>query len=964
MGCSITRKVINIIMKTNSIRTILAILLAVFSFTATTCHGDVEDPLTTEERAWLNENNGKIRLGPDPHAPPLDFFDESGHYKGLTADYVRLIEKKLGFRFEIVRMGAWDDLLKSAKKKEIDVICAAKWTPERDKYLLFTKPFIHIPEVIITRETFKKSVSIEELRNIKVTMVEGYAVFEIVSKRYPWLDIETSKNDLDGLLKVSFNRCDAMIIDLTMASYLIEKEGIGNLRVAGYSDIVIDLGFASRRDLPILNSILEKGLALVTEQERNSIYSTWIHLEVKNFYASRRFWLIISGILGIPSIAIVVILVWNRTLRHLVEQRTAKLEESNVLLRAGEKQIHKLSHAVKYSSATIMITDIEGNIEYSNPMFAQLTGYSIEEAISNNPRILQSGETPPEVYEELWSTIKSGNEWNGELCNKKKGGELYWVKISISPVKGAEGDIINFVAVMDDITERKRTEEALKQTTAMLTNVLDSTPDMIFVKDMELRTVMCNKAFAAAVGGKPEDLLGKTDIGNGWDPELVQGNPDKGIRGFENDDRDALSGRVVHNPADLANVGNKVLVFDTKKIPLYDSDGSVIGVLGIARDVTDRNKMEEALLQSEKLKSIGAITAGISHEFNNLLAIISGNVHILKKIYKEDKVLTDALSIIMKATSDGADISSNMLKFTKTRSDTKEFVSSDIKGLIMHSIDFTKPRWKNKAQAEGIDYKIDTEGMKSIPSIMCKPAEIREIFINLTNNALDAMPEGGRISFSTWSSDDTVFVIVSDTGGGMSEEVKKNIFDPFYSTKGVEGTGLGMSMVYGIVNRHGGKIEVESEVGKGSTFTMQFPATNKSISQIEAPDTEQETNVKDLRILVVDNEVAICNILDKFLSSSGHNVKVVDNGADAISIMKTEDFDLVLCDLSMSDVYGIEVIITTNERDKRPKLGIITGWEEMLKKGKNIKFDFILKKPFNLSVLTKYINVEFGVKGR
>ncbi len=957
-------KVVNIIKKMNGIRIILAILLAGFSFTSTTvCHGDVEDPLTTEERAWLNENDGKIRLGPDPNAPPLDYFDESGHYKGLTADYVRLIEKKLGFRFEIVRMDTWDDLLKSAKKKEIDVICAAKWTPERDKYLLFTKPFINVPEVIITRKAFKGPVSIEELRDLKVTMVEGYAVFEIVSKKYPWLDIETSNNDLDGLLKVSFNRCDAMIIDLTMASYLIEKEGIGNLRVAGYSDIIIDLGFASRRDLPILNSILEKGLALVTEQERDSIYSTWTHLEVDYFYGSRKFWLIISAILGIPSIAIVIILVRNRTLRHLVEQRTAKLEESNALLRTGEKQIHKLlSHAVKYSSATIIITDTEGNIEYLNPMFTQLTGYSTEETIGKNPRILKSGETPPEVYKELWDTIKSGNEWKGELCNKKKNGELYWEHASISPVKDDKGVITNFIAVKDEFTERKKMEAELKKAMGMLTNVLDSTPDMIIVKDMELRTVMCNKAFAATVGKKPDDLLGNTDIENGWDPELVHGSPEKGIRGFENDDRDALSGRVVHNPADLVNVGDKVLVFDTKKIPLYDPDGSIIGILGVSRDVTDRNKMEEALFQSEKLMSIGTITAGISHEFNNLLAIITGNVQLLKEIYKDDKVLTGALSTIMKAARDGTEISSNMLKFTKTSQNIKEFVPSDIRGLIMHSLDFTKPRWKNEAQANGIDYKIDTGNMKSVPSIMCKPAEIREIFINLTNNALDAMPEGGSISFSTWCSDNTVFVVVSDTGEGMSEEVKKNIFDPFFSTKGVEGTGLGMSMVYGIVNRHGGRIEVESKIGKGSTFTIQFPATNKNTSQIEAPDTEQKTNVKGLRILVVDDEVAICNILDKFLSRSGHNVKVVDNGADAISIIKTEDFDLVLCDLSMPDVYGFEVIITINKLDKRPKLGIITGWEEVINKEKNIKFDFVFKKPFELSMLTQYINAEFGVK--
>ncbi|MCP5002697.1 MAG: HAMP domain-containing histidine kinase [Planctomycetes bacterium] len=194
-------------------------------------------------------------------------------------------------------------------------------------------------------------------------------------------------------------------------------------------------------------------------------------------------------------------------------------------------------------------------------------------------------------------------------------------------------------------------------------------------------------------------------------------------------------------------------------------------------------------LQSEKLKSIGTITAGIAHEFNNILAIISGNVQLLEATYKDLGELTNTLCIIRKATLDGAEISRKMLKFTKTNQDTKEFVSFDIGELINQSIDFAMPRWKNMAQVKGINYQIDKEGMRGVQFIMCNPTEIREIFINIINNALDAMPDGGCLSFSTWCKEDTVFVDISDTGKGMSEEVTKKVFDPFFTTRRPEGTG-------------------------------------------------------------------------------------------------------------------------------------------------------------------------------
>jgi len=201
-------------------------------------------------------------------------------------------------------------------------------------------------------------------------------------------------------------------------------------------------------------------------------------------------------------------------------------------------------------------------------------------------------------------------------------------------------------------------------------------------------------------------------------------------------------------------------------------------------------------------------------------------------------------------------------------------------------------------------------------------------------------------------------ITFADNGEGMSGEVKKNIFDPFFTTKTAVGTGLGMSMAYGIVSRHGGRMEVESEAGRGSVFTLQIPAAAKADSPEESPEKKQEIKSNSLCILVVDDNEEICNILDKFFSNKGHLVRTVDNGREAIILTKVTDYDLVLCDMAMPEVFGYDVIKALNKLEKRPKIGIITGWEGKLMPldDEELKVDFIIKKPFNLSELTSHIN--------
>jgi len=386
----------------------------------------------------------------------------------------------------------------------------------------------------------------------------------------------------------------------------------------------------------------------------------------------------------------------------------------------------------------------------------------------------------------------------------------------------------------------------------------------------------------------------------------------------------------------------------------------------IISDISERKRMEEALIQSEKLKSIGFMTAGISHEFNNILNIIGGFVELLQVDYKGDSKLIKTLSTIEESVDDGAKITNNMLEFTKTSKDTSSSVCSDICENIKQAMDFTMPRWKNQAFSKGINYDLVTVGIKSVPSILCNPVEIREVFINIIVNSLDAMPDGGTLSFRTWSKDDTVFVSITDTGVGMTEDVKRNVFDPFFTTKSPEGTGLGMSTAYSKVVRNGGNIKVHSEVGSGSRFTLQFPATTEIVSPEVSHVPDRRITIRKLHILIIDDNKDILEIMNNVLNRGGHTVKTVDNGVKAIELARKEDFDLVLCDLLMLDLHGYEVIKTINRLGKIPKIGIMTGWGENPKSDDDVEFkaDFILKKPFKHAELAGHITDLFGVDSK
>jgi len=263
----------------------------------------------------------------------------------------------------------------------------------------------------------------------------------------------------------------------------------------------------------------------------------------------------------------------------------------------AEEEILKLSKAVEQNPASIFITDLNGDIEYVNPKFCNLTGYTKEEAIGKNPRILKSDNIPKEYYAELWKTILAGHEWRGELQNKKKNGELYWESALISPIINENQKITHFIAIKEDVTERKQAEAERVRQTGLITSLLDSIPDIIFFKDTQGVYLGCNPPFAEFVGKSKNEIIGKTDY------DLFDNETARSFRSFDNVMLQQKISR--HNEEWITYPDGRKKLIDTLKTPYWASDGSLIGILGISRDITKRKEAEDALqLSSEKWEAI------------------------------------------------------------------------------------------------------------------------------------------------------------------------------------------------------------------------------------------------------------------------------------------------------------------------------------------------------------------------
>jgi PAS domain S-box-containing protein len=285
--------------------------------------------LTEAERAWLKAHP-TVRLTPDPDFPPVEFF-EKGRFSGIAADYVEILQEKLGIRFDIREVDSWSTSVKQTKARENDVWSAVAVTPERENYMLFSAPYIESPAVIIVRDDIKDALKVSDLAGLKVAVIKNYAIGALMRQAHPEMTFEDVPDAVSGLKRLSFGSLDAFIVNLAIASHTIKANSITNLRVAGDAGPVLSWRFAVRKDWPILRDLIDKALSTVTAEENHAIRHKWIALEHSGFRIDRTF--VIWAAIIFVSMLFIGVLLWNRSLRQIVESRTAALRESENRIR-------------------------------------------------------------------------------------------------------------------------------------------------------------------------------------------------------------------------------------------------------------------------------------------------------------------------------------------------------------------------------------------------------------------------------------------------------------------------------------------------------------------------------------------------------------------------------------------------------------------------------------------------------
>ena len=463
--------------------------------------------------------------------------------------------------------------------------------------------------------------------------------------------------------------------------------------------------------------------------------------------------------------------------------------------------LSKLFQALQQSPMSVIITDREGTIEYVNPEFTKVTGYTTEEAIGQNPRILKSGRTPPELYEELWQTITAGGVWRGELLNKKKNGELYWELASIGAVKEGE-KLTNFVAVKEDITARR--------------------------------------------------------------------------------------------------------------------------------------EMEEQLRQSQKMQVVGQLTGGIAHDFNNLLAIVIGNVQLLReRLGSDDAKAREYLDDALWSARRGGELTHRLLAFARKQ---------PLKPSVIDLNDVVRGMSELLRRTLGARIHIEESLAADVWKAVADRGELERVIVNLAVNSRDAMPTGGTLCLETRNAlldedyceqyeevrpGEYVLLAVTDTGAGMPPEIVQRVFEPFFTTKEMgEGSGLGLSMVYGFVKQSGGHISIYSRVGHGTSVKLYLPRVPSSPNGwADDPSDAPAGDLGSHVVLVVEDEPKLRKAAVKMLERLGLRSIQAENAKDAVELFAAAHPDVLFTDIELpGGMSGTDLADAVHELDPNIKVLFTTGY--------------------------------------
>ncbi len=629
-------------------------------------------------------------------------------------------------------------------------------------------------------------------------------------------------------------------------------------------------------------------------------------------------------------------------------QDVTELRRTEEELRLSEARFRVL---VDHASDGVFLQDGDGTIIDVNRAACESLGYAREELIGS-PIAQYDPDFTSDQGKWIVDRLSRGEIATFDSKHRRRDGTEFPVELRVRPfVLGGK----RFgLAIARDITERLRAERALKESHELLRAIVESTPDAIFVKDLEGRYRMINSAGARFLGKEPGEVVNRRD------EELFTVETAGAVT---SSDKRVLATNETQTFEETATAAGVTRTYAATKMVLRDASGEVTGIIGVSRDVTTQKRLEEELRQAQKMEAIGRLAGGVAHDFNNLLTVINGCTDLVTASLPEGDA-RELLGEVRRAGERAATLTSQLLAFSRKQVLQPKVV--DVSELLRELM-----KMLERLIGEDIDLSLSTTGRESHARL--DPALFEQAIMNLAVNARDAMPRGGRLVISTRPAvvDDAlasrwpgaagircVVVSINDSGVGMTPETLARVFEPFFTTKEIgAGTGLGLAMVYGFVKQSGGHIEVHSRLGQGTNFDIYLPVAAQIHIGNPATKTSSLPGGTET-ILLVEDEDAVRTLAKRLLESRGYRVVEAASPQEAlVRVGQLEDVRLLLTDVVMPKMSGRALADRLIESYPELSVLFMSGYtdEAVLRHGvENAKVAF-LQKPFTPATLLEKV---------
>ena len=651
-------------------------------------------------------------------------------------------------------------------------------------------------------------------------------------------------------------------------------------------------------------------------------------------------------------------------LAHVIQERESSLKmameeqsQLSVKVRDSEAQLYTL---IQTLPDLVWLKDPDGVYLSCNKKFEKLFGAKEVDIVGKTDYDFVTKELADFFRKHDKDAIVAGKpSVNEEEVTYADDGHHEILETIKTPMLGSDGSIIGILGVGRDITERKQIEEKLKKNSSQLEKIASRLPGMVYQFEQRADGSMHFPYISDAINDV-YDLTAKE----------VQDDVSKIFDVTHPDDIDKLYSTIKESARTLTPWKLEYKILDKNgnvrwlygnSIPEKRSGGDILWH-GFVTDITKNKELDETLRRSQKMDALGKLTGGIAHDYNNMLGVVLGYAELLKAMLDENAEQQDYVDQIIHAADRGAKLTNKLLSFSRNK--TVDAEPLDINKVLKGELHMLEKTLTARIQ---LDMQLD----KNLWPACLDESELEDSILNLSINAMHAIENNGQLTIATSNdtvndidgeqleleSGDYVRICVSDTGCGIDDTIKQKIFDPFYSTKGSKGTGLGLTQVYGFVKRSGGTIKVDSTHGVGTKFTLYFPrfkGDNKKVTQAEAEDN---TVLKGNEIiLVVDDEVSLLKLAKEILSLHGYHVLCADNAQQALEIMNNESIDILLSDVIMPNMDGYELASIVQEKYPKIKIQLVSGFAgEKNYSADNPLSDNLLKKPYTEKSLLRKI---------